>query len=111
MERGIGENFVGLGREVEVEKVALDKFNVGEVVFLDICAEFVGSLGVRLDSPDFASTFGEGEGDNTGASTDIENKVAFLDVGMADEKEGKARGAEEMLGEGGIAHIYYILDY
>lgn len=67
------------------------------MVFLEILTEFCGGGGVRFDRPDFADAFREGDGNDARAGTDIEDKVTFFEVAMADEFEREAWRSQEML--------------
>ncbi len=82
MKRGITENFVWCGGKNVIQKILFDDFDVFDISFGEIGAEFFGGGVIWLDSDDAVHTMSEGASNNARASTDFYHGVAFFKIGM-----------------------------
>lgn len=57
VERRVGEDFVGFGRQADFPEILLDDADVFDVVFLEVGTEFRGGSAVRFNRPNFADAF------------------------------------------------------
>lgn len=57
MEGWVGEDFVGFGRQIELQKILFDNTNIVDVVFFEVCSKFGGGSRVGFNRPDFTDTF------------------------------------------------------
>lgn len=90
MEGWVGEDFVRLGWQVDLEKIFFDDADVFDLVFLEILAEFLGGAVVGFDGPNFTDALSQSNCNDTRTSADIEDEVALFEVAVADKLERKA---------------------